>query len=256
MDLTSDQPILDEKYNYHPAFDEGFNSQEAKDSVAFTIMRRLRQCWHNMNWAFSSLPLMLGLVGVEQLLGFAELFTDELILNNVSRHWLVNMCKYMGIPPLGTDEFLRFVLQERLECYIDYLFLGDYVDRGQHNLETITLLLPLKASFSSDKSRTWFRFAVLHHLMGENDVIWAWTRFNQLFNYVPLTALIEKKIICMHGGIRRFDPIENDSVEGLRPNARGPGLVTFGYHNLLWNLICQTSTTGILCSIDKIFVEV
>ncbi|GMN38160.1 hypothetical protein TIFTF001_007400 [Ficus carica] len=93
--------------------------------------------------------------------------------------------------------------------------------------------------------------------MGENDGIWAWTRFNQLFNYLPLAALIEKKIICMHGGIGRSihsveqieklerpitmdagsiilmdllwsDPTENDSVEGLRPNARGPGLVTFG----------------------------
>jgi hypothetical protein len=28
--------------------------------------------------------------------------------------------------------------------------------------------------------------------------------------------------------IYRSDPTENDSVEGLRPNARGPGLVTFG----------------------------
>lgn len=26
----------------------------------------------------------------------------------------------------------------------------------------------------------------------------------------------------------RSDPTENDGVEGLRPNARGPGLVTFG----------------------------
>lgn len=28
--------------------------------------------------------------------------------------------------------------------------------------------------------------------------------------------------------VNRSDPTENDSVEGLRPNARGPGLVTFG----------------------------
>lgn len=121
---------------------------------------------------------------------------------------------------------------------------------------------------------------------GERDGIWAWHRFNRLFNWLPLAALIEKKIICMHGGIgrsinhveqieniqrpitmdagsivlmdllwlvslfscasfidftysyfltsvcvSRSDPTENDSVEGLRPNARGPGLVTFGVSN-------------------------
>lgn len=37
-----------------------------------------------------------------------------------------------------------------------------------------------------------------------------------------------EKIFYVIEFICRSDPTENDSVEGLRPNARGPGLVTFG----------------------------
>ncbi|KAK6940892.1 hypothetical protein RJ641_030423 [Dillenia turbinata] len=135
--------------------------------------------------------------------------------------------------------------------YIDYLFLGDYIEypenvhliRGNHEAADINALFGFRLECTER--------------MGENDGIWAWTRFNQLFNFLPLAALVEKKIICMHGGIGRSihsveqieklerpitmdagsiilmdllwsDPTENDSIEGLRPNARGPGLVTFG----------------------------
>ncbi|KAK4255301.1 hypothetical protein QN277_008316 [Acacia crassicarpa] len=154
-------------------------------------------------------------------------------------------------------------------AYIDYLFLGDYVDRGQHSLETITLLLALKVEYPNNvhlirgnheaadiNALFGFRIECIER-MGERDGIWSWHRINRLFNWLPLAALIEKKIICMHGGIGRSinhveqieniqrpitmeagsivlmdllwsDPTENDSVEGLRPNARGPGLVTFG----------------------------
>ncbi|KAG4198314.1 hypothetical protein ERO13_A05G077800v2 [Gossypium hirsutum] len=148
-------------------------------------------------------------------------------------------------------------------AYIDYLFLGDYVDRGQHSLETITLLLALKVEYPNNvhlirgnheaadiNALFGFRIECIER-MGERDGIWVWHRINRLFNWLPLAALIEKKIICMHGGIGRSinhveqienlqrpitmeagsivlmdllwsDPTENDSVEGLRPNARGP----------------------------------
>ncbi|VAI21456.1 unnamed protein product [Triticum turgidum subsp. durum] len=154
-------------------------------------------------------------------------------------------------------------------AYIDYLFLGDYVDRGQHSLETMSLLLALKVEYPQNvhlirgnheaadiNALFGFRIECIER-MGERDGIWTWHRMNRLFNWLPLAALIEKKIICMHGGIGRSinhveqienlqrpitmeagsvvlmdllwsDPTENDSVEGLRPNARGPGLVTFG----------------------------
>ncbi|CAN4114933.1 unnamed protein product [Withania somnifera] len=55
------------------------------------------------------------LVSNEEILGFAKLFNDELTLDNISRPRLVNMCKYMGINPFGTDAYLRFMLRKRLQ---------------------------------------------------------------------------------------------------------------------------------------------
>jgi len=132
--------------------------------------------------------------------------------------------------------------------YIDYVFLGDYVDRGSHSLETICLLLALKIEHphavhlirGNHEVRTFggvgwpaaaagllarrpplllpahtpspnhyqaadinalfgFRLECMERL-GDPHGVWAWTRFNTLFNYLPLAALIEDRILCMHGG--------------------------------------------------------
>ncbi|XP_024987171.1 mitochondrial proton/calcium exchanger protein-like [Cynara cardunculus var. scolymus] len=54
-------------------------------------------------------------VSNEEILGFAKLFNDELTLDNISRPRLMNMCKYMGIQPYGTDAYLRYMLRKRLQ---------------------------------------------------------------------------------------------------------------------------------------------
>ncbi|KAL6748213.1 Metallo-dependent phosphatase-like protein [Haematococcus lacustris] len=153
--------------------------------------------------------------------------------------------------------------------YIDYLFLGDYVDRGSHSLETICLLLALKIEHPRSvhlirgnheahdiNALFGFRLECMERL-GDDQGVYVWRRINELFNYLPLAASIEGKILCMHGGIGRSihkieqiasiprpvtmedggpvlmdllwsDPTTNDGVQGVQPSPRGPGLVTFG----------------------------
>jgi len=67
---------------------------------------------------------------------------------------------------------------------------------------------------------------------GERDGIWAWHRFNRLFNWLPLAALIEKKIICMHGGIgRSINHVEQ--IENIqRPITMDAGSIVL--MDLLW----------------------
>ncbi|KAH1234933.1 hypothetical protein GLYMA_09G247500v4 [Glycine max] len=54
-------------------------------------------------------------VSNDEILEFAKLFNDGLTLDNISRPRLVNMCKYMGISPYGTDAYLRYMLRKRLQ---------------------------------------------------------------------------------------------------------------------------------------------
>ncbi|CDW58115.1 Metallophos domain containing protein [Trichuris trichiura] len=91
-----------------------------------------------------------------------------------------------------------------------YLFLGDYVDRGILSLEVITLLLLFKTLYPKD-------FYILrgnHEAMSVNRIYGfkrevstlrftkvLWYRFQSTFNCLPLAALIENKIFCVHGGI-------------------------------------------------------
>jgi diadenosine tetraphosphatase ApaH/serine/threonine PP2A family protein phosphatase len=98
---------------------------------------------------------------------------------------------------------------------IDYLFLGDYVDRGNMSLETMCLLMALKVKYpdrihllrgNHEDRMININFGFYEECeirIGENssldDSVFA--SINDLFDYLPLAAVIEDQILCLHGGI-------------------------------------------------------
>ncbi|KAH8739173.1 serine/threonine protein phosphatase [Cryptosporidium ryanae] len=175
----------------------------------------------------------------------------------------------------------------------DYLFLGDYVDRGSHSLETICLLFALKIRFPKQVHliRGNHEDPVVNSLYGfkdecrrrlredTDDPESCWNWFNRVFEYLPVGATIEDRILCIHGGIggsihkveqineiqrplrpsqtpqneyeQRIldllwsDPTDNDSLEGIVPNdTRDPDgcgfIVKFGPDRVI-QFLCENN---------------
>mmetsp|Transcript_5962 Transcript_5962/g.20314 ORF Transcript_5962/g.20314 Transcript_5962/m.20314 type:complete len:262 (+) Transcript_5962:185-970(+) len=92
----------------------------------------------------------------------------------------------------------------------NYLFMGDFVDRGFYSVETFLLLLALKVRYpdritlirgnheSRQITQVYGFYDECLRKYGRADV---WKYFTDLFDYLPLTALIENQIFCLHGGL-------------------------------------------------------
>ena len=91
----------------------------------------------------------------------------------------------------------------------NYLFLGDYVDRGKQSLETVCLLLCYKIKYPEKVTllRGNHESSVTNRIYGFYDEckrrynVRLWRSFTDLFNYLPVAAIIDEKILCMHGGL-------------------------------------------------------
>ncbi|OMJ94956.1 hypothetical protein SteCoe_1818 [Stentor coeruleus] len=121
-----------------------------------------------------------------------------------------------------------------------YLFLGDYVDRGKQSLETICLLLAYKVKYPENfyLLRGNHECSSINRIYGFYDEckrrynIKLWKTFTDCFNCLPIAALIEDKILCMHGGLSP----ELNSMEQIRSIMRPMDVPESGLVcDLLWS---------------------
>ncbi|ELP86455.1 serine/threonine protein phosphatase PP1-2, putative [Entamoeba invadens IP1] len=91
-----------------------------------------------------------------------------------------------------------------------YLFLGDYVDRGKSGVEILCLLFALKLKYPDNiyLIRGNHECAALNRIYGFHDEclrkyghLAVWNAFVSTFNVLPFSAVIDSKILCIHGGI-------------------------------------------------------
>ena len=90
-----------------------------------------------------------------------------------------------------------------------YVFLGDYVDRANQSIETMCLMMCYKIKYPHDffLLRGNHECASINRIYGFFDECKRrysaklWKNFAGMFNCLPVSALIEEQILCMHGGI-------------------------------------------------------
>ena len=107
-------------------------------------------------------------------------------------------------------DLLRILIQFDMPPKTRYLFLGDIVDRGEFSLETLLFILLMKAAFPKSVSiiRGNHEFREVYEaggFLGEILEVYhepsVANYIEQAFQYMPVAAIINDTVLCVHGGI-------------------------------------------------------
>ncbi|KAK3336126.1 Metallo-dependent phosphatase-like protein [Cercophora scortea] len=168
---------------------------------------------HRAREVFLSQPALLELDAPVKIVGDVHgQYTD-----------LIRMFEMCGFPPSS-----------------NFLFLGDYVDRGKQSLETILLLLCYKLKYPENffLLRGNHECANVTRVYGFYDEckrrcnVKIWKTFIDTFNCLPIASIVAGKIFCVHGGL---SPALSH-MDDIRNIARPTDVPDYGLLNdLLWS---------------------
>jgi len=97
------------------------------------------------------------------------------------------------------------------ECpQVNYLFLGDFVDRGFNSVETFLLLLAYKVRYpdritlirgNHECRQITQVYGFYDECLRKYSSLNVWRYCTDVFDYLSLAAIIEDKVFCVHGGL-------------------------------------------------------
>mmetsp|Transcript_16696 Transcript_16696/g.19340 ORF Transcript_16696/g.19340 Transcript_16696/m.19340 type:complete len:261 (-) Transcript_16696:164-946(-) len=123
----------------------------------------------------------------------------------------------------------------------NYLFLGDFVDRGFYSVETFLLLLALKVRYpdrislirGNHESRQITQvYGFYDECMRKYGSANVWRYCTEIFDYLSLAALVDEKVFCVHGGLSP-DIAQMDEIRAIDRKQEVPH--EGGMCDLMWS---------------------